>query len=155
MTSFTRTSTREQGDLMSETQKKLQEKYMEMQMLQMQLKQIQQQIEALQEQIASFNIANLNLDEMKKVQSGKEILVPLLNGIFVKASIKDTDEFLVNVGANVIVKKNLEGTKQFLQEQLNEMQKANVNMIEEMQKIGLKAMLTEKELNKLASDIQG
>lgn len=94
------------------------------------------------------------MDEIKKVKQGSEILVPLSSGIFAKASLKDNDGLLVNVGANTIVKKSVSDTKKLIEKQSSEVRKLQEQMLEQLQKAAAAAESSEKELQKLVEESQ-
>ena len=98
-------------------EKKAQELYMEFKMVEQHIKQMQAQLEAITHQIMELRSTSSSLDEFKKIDAGKEIFVPLSSGIFAKASVKDTSELLVNVGANTVVKKDVDSAKKLIQNQ--------------------------------------
>ncbi len=106
----------------------LQQKYMEFQMYEEQLNNMQKQFDQLEENLLEINYIKNSLDELSKVEKGKEILCPLSSGIFVKGEIKKSDEFLVNVGSNVVVKKNLEETKALMDKQKKELEGSKENL---------------------------
>ena len=70
---------------MTEKQEKLQKLYVEFQVLNNSIKQLEKQNEALETQLMELMVTNQSLDDMKKVESGTEILVPISSGIYVKA----------------------------------------------------------------------
>ncbi len=70
-----------------------------------------------------------NLEEMDG-----EVLVPLANGIFVKAQVQNKKEVLINVGYNTVVKKTLEDALKLVQKQEEEIIKSKVNAQKELAK---------------------
>ncbi len=137
---------------MEEKQKKAQELYMEYQALDEHIKQLQKQLEALTGQLVEMTATRNNLDELGKIQSGKEIFVPISSGIFAKAEIKDTSELLVNVGASAVVKKDITSTKKLIQNQIDEMKKIHGRMIAELEKMATKAAELEVQLQGIVSE---
>ncbi|MBI2652673.1 prefoldin subunit alpha [Candidatus Woesearchaeota archaeon] len=132
-------------------EKKAQEMYMEFQMIEQHIKQLQKQLEAVTHQLIELNSTSNSLDEFNKINAGREIFVPLSSGIFAKASIKDTSELLVNVGANVVVKKDVISTKKLIQKQMEEIQKMQRQMIDELEKMTDHAAQIEMQLQSLIS----
>jgi len=49
-----------------------------------------------------------NLKELKNVQKGNEMYVPMGAGIFVKAQTEETHNVVMNVGAGVCVEKTVD-----------------------------------------------
>tara|TARA_B100000949_G_C14207463_1_gene418776 strand:+ start:487 stop:849 length:363 start_codon:yes stop_codon:yes gene_type:complete len=62
-----------------------------------------------------------NAFEVLKIFPAKkesEVLIPLGSGLYVKASPPRGDKFLVNVGGNVVVEKELKDTKEYTENRL-------------------------------------
>src|SRR3989338_2355300 len=136
---------------MDDKEKKAQEIYMQFQMLDQHIKQLQRQLEAVTNQLVELSVTGSSLDEFKNLSPGKEIFVPLSSGIFAKASIKDTSELLVNVGANVAFKKDVASTKSLIQSQMEEIKKIQKQMIDELEKMTSHAAHLEMQLQNMAS----
>ncbi|HLC50162.1 MAG TPA: prefoldin subunit alpha [Candidatus Nanoarchaeia archaeon] len=134
---------------METNEKKAQEIYMEYQMLEQGIKQLQKQLEMVTQQIMEVASTSSSLDDFKKTKEGTEILVPVSSGIFARASLKDSSELLVNVGSGVVVKKTVEDAKKLLEGQLNEMQKVQKHMVDELEKMANKAESLEKQLQSM------
>jgi len=132
----------------------LQEKYIEMKMIEEQMKEMQQNAAALEQQLFELITVKQSLDDFKKTNKGNEILAPISPGIFAKAELKDSKEFLVNVGANIVVKKDIESTKKLIGSQVEEVRGLHSKVMVQMQRIALHASSVEEELKKLASKLQ-
>jgi prefoldin alpha subunit len=139
---------------MAEQEEKLQKLYMEFQMLDQQIKQLEKQNTALNNQLMELMATNQSLDDMKKAKQGTEILIPLSSGIYTKAEIKDSENFIVNIGANIALKKDLNSTKKLIEAQIDELKKLQENFINELQNNTTKAAALEQEINKIASEVQ-
>ena len=137
---------------MKDKEKKAQEMYMEFQMIDQHIKQLQKQLQAITQQLMEFESTSMSLEDLQKVPSGKEIFVPLSSGIFTKATIKDTSELLVNVGANVIVSKDIASTKKLISNQIEEVRKLQKRMMDDLEKMTEKAAKIEEELQALVSE---
>ena len=127
----------------------LQSKYTEYQALEQQLKQIQQHMQKMDEQIGEVMTVMHSLEELNNKAAESEILVPLSNGIFFKAKKGDSDKFLVNVGAGVVVEKGFKGTKELIDSRAVEIGKYREQLAEEMMKLAEKYQDIEKELETL------
>ena len=132
-------------------EKKAQEMYMEFQMIDQNIKQLQKQLEIVTNQLFELNITGNSLDEFKKISQGSGVFVPLSSGIFAKAIIADASELLVNVGANVVVKKDVASTKKLIQNQLEEISRIQKQMINELEKMTSHAAQLEMQLQGLIS----
>lgn len=134
---------------MDEKEKKAQEAYMQFQMLEQQIKQLQGQFEMVTQQLMELSATNNSLDDFQKIGLSGEAFIPLSSGIFAKASIRDTSELLVNVGANVVVKKDIASTKKLIQSQIEEIKKIQKQMSDELEKAINHAAQLEMHMQKL------
>ncbi len=130
----------------------LQEKYMQLQIIEQQMKQIQKQIQLIESQMNELVTAHQALDDLKKTRDGTKMLVPISNGIFAKAEIKDNAELIVNVGANITVNKDIESTKGLITKQINEIKGVQEKMMLDLQKLSINGTSLEKELHKMISE---
>ena len=137
-----------------EKEKKAQELYMEFQMIEQHIKQLQGQLEVITNQLIELSTTRNSLEEFNKINMDKEVFVPLSSGIFAKAKIKDTSDLLVNIGANVVVKKDIDSTKKLIQNQIEEIKKIQRQMIDNMEKMTNHAAQLEMQLQSLISEGQ-
>ncbi|RMF06065.1 prefoldin subunit alpha [Candidatus Woesearchaeota archaeon] len=133
-----------------ENTKKLQNLYIEFQTAEEQMKQVESQLQRFEEHAAELESIKESLDELKKTQPGTEILVPVSQGIFVRASIRNPDELIVNVGGNSAVEKDVEGTKQLINVQLREIEAAKKDLMSMLLKLSAKLKNLEAEITKIA-----
>lgn len=123
-----------------------QEKYMKLQMLSQQMKTTQEQLGQLQNQEAQLTKTLETLDQFKESKVGSEAFVSLGTGIFTKAELKANNKLLVNVGAGVVVEKDVAGTKVLIEEQMKEISQVNVKLTQDLQKLAMEAHNIEHEL---------
>ena len=135
-----------------EEQEQIQQKYMQLQMMQQQIKQIQQQIQQFEQQIVELNSLSQSLEDFKGLKPGSETLVPISSGIFAKASLKDNDGLLVNVGANTVVKKSVEETKKLIDNQRIQLEEVRQKIAENIDMMTSQAASLEKDLSKAIKD---
>ena len=120
-------------------------------MLEQHIKQLQKQLELITNQLMELHVTSHSLDEFNKIKNAKEVFVPLSSGIFAKATIQDTSELIVNVGANVVVKKDTVSTKKLIQNQIEEIKKIQKQMIDDLEKMANSAAQLEMQLQSLVS----
>ena len=109
----------------------MQELYVEYQVLTKRIKELEKQNEYFQSQLVDMNYSFEALNEFEKVKAGTEILVPLNQGMYLKAKLSDTKEFLVNVGAHVTVPKSLDDTRTMIKDQMMQVQKYHYHILNE------------------------
>ena len=126
----------------------LKQKYMQYKMMQSQIEEIQKHIERVQEQEEQFQVTSSALEELKNVEEGSEILVPIANGIFVQGTISNVSELTINVGSNVAVAKSREDTIALILKQHESMRELSQHLINQYQSIAQKMEVLEDELTK-------
>lgn len=111
------------------------EKLLELQSLDAKIKQIEGGLLNLENQIMEINMIIDSLIELEAVTADSEILVPVSNGIFVKAKIIDSKNLKVNVGANTIVEKTNDETREMLKEQMRNVENYKNELFSELQSL--------------------
>ena len=132
----------------------IQNLYMEFQMLNNAIKQMEKQSQVLENQLMELVSTNQSLEDIQKVKEGTEILVPLNSGIYVKAELKDSASFIVNIGSSIALSKDVNATRKIIEEQISEIGKMRENLAEELQSNVGKATSIESEMKKIASGIK-
>ncbi|HZX45331.1 MAG TPA: prefoldin subunit alpha [Candidatus Nanoarchaeia archaeon] len=132
-------------------EQQVQEKYIEMKMLQEKVKEMQGQEQLAESQLAELISTVQAMDDFKKAQRGTEILVPISSGIFARAELKDNSKLLVNVGAGVVVSKDIDGAKKLIDDQLNELGQVHSKISAQVQKLTMYAASIEQELRQMVS----
>ena len=139
---------------MEESEEKLQKIYMEFQMLDQQIKHLEKQNESLSSHLMELMATSQSLEDMGKVSNGAEILVPLSSGIYAKAELKDNNNFIVNVGANIALAKDGQSTKKIIENQISEIKKLKESLMLQTHSQMQKAASLEQEMEKIASTHQ-
>lgn len=91
---------------------------MQLASLEQEMREIQERIALIDQQTIEMQQLELNLDEIKK-NKDKEILAGIGKGIFIKSKIQEEDLF-VDVGG-IVLKKNVEETKEIIKDQVKKM----------------------------------
>ncbi|HIH04882.1 TPA: prefoldin subunit alpha [Candidatus Woesearchaeota archaeon] len=132
-----------------QNEQKAQEMYVELQLLTQHVKQLRQQQELLEQQIMEMAAATQSLDEFGKAGEGAEMFVPLSSGVFAKAKIIDTKNFLMNVGAGTCVVKDAASAKKLMEQQLEESRKLSEKMAMQVERFSRKAVQLQRQLQSL------
>ncbi len=140
------------ADKQEDKRKALQQRYIEYQMLEQQIRQMQQQLEKLEVQTAEVATVTQSLEDISKTKDGSEVLVPVSGGIFFKAAMKQSNEFLVNVGSGIVVKKDLDGTKKLLAQQEKELDGYKEHIASQLAESIIKYQELEKELKEIMEE---
>ena len=132
----------------------MQKLYVEYQVLTNTIKQLEKQDNALENQLIQLMTTAQSLDEIKNVKKGTGILFPLSSGIYLKAELQENDSFIVNVGSNVMLKKNVELTQKLVESQIDDIRRFRTEISEELEKSTGNASKLQKEIEKIASALQ-
>ncbi|MBM3199450.1 prefoldin subunit alpha [Candidatus Woesearchaeota archaeon] len=127
-------------------QKDLNEKYIELQILEQQLKQVTQQLLALDQQLLELQRIEENIEDVKKTGKNTDMLVALGGGIFLKAEIKENNKVLMNVGANVVVEKDITASKEVISKQLDQLKDAAKQLEQEFRILAMNSQSAQEEL---------
>ncbi|MBI5391340.1 prefoldin subunit alpha [Candidatus Woesearchaeota archaeon] len=133
-----------------EAQKQLlQEKYMEYQMFEQQKKAIEEQLQTLVQQLQEAMNTVMVLDSFSAAADGSEVLIPVSNGIFAKASLMQEQKVAVNVGANIVVEKTVDEAKQMIEQQIHHLSHYQKQFEQQLDAMAHHVKKLEQELTKL------
>lgn len=99
----------------------LQQHYLEFQSYHERLQHLHAQHETLESHLQELQTLATSLEQLKKMQQQKDILVPISNSIFAKASMQPLQHLLVGVGSNILVEKTPEEAARGIQQQIAEL----------------------------------
>ena len=111
-------------------QEELNQKFM---VFEQQIRQIQEQLGAIEQAILDMSQIKLGLDEIKG-KTGEEIMAPIGRGVYIKAKLL-SEELTVDVGGKNFVGKNIEETKELINEQIEKLKEIKVQLEKELDKI--------------------
>ncbi len=126
---------------------KLAEIYTEIQVLQQQLDNLEHQIKDVDRQEQDLNTAVEAIKNIKRIDDNQESLIPVVNGVFVKAKIIKSDKVLVNIGANTIVEKTMDETIDMLNKNISEIKSYREKILVQYQNVVNVLELRQKSLN--------
>jgi prefoldin alpha subunit len=113
----------------------------EVQALQAYLNEYGQQAEILSRQLEMMNRQRLEslaaIDALKALieQQGSVVLVPIGGGTTVRAQIVDPDNVLVNIGADVVIRRNNQDAIGFLEDRIRELEALEKKISESLEQV--------------------
>ena len=110
-----------------------QELMLKLSIFEQQMKQIHQQLQAVEQAVLDVNTIKIGLDELKN-SKGKEILAPIGRGIFVETKLL-SEKLIVDVGGRNFVTKDIESTKNIIQEQTEKLEKTREQLEKMLEEI--------------------
>lgn len=130
-------------------EKELREKYIQTQYIEKQVKQVTKQLEQLDEQSSEITQIVSDLEELKGVKPGSEILVPIHNGIFLKATLNDSENVVINVGSNTTTLKKVQEAQDLLTKQADEIKGIRLKLTDTYEQLTEQARMLESEVKEV------
>ena len=103
------------------------------QMFEQQVQQLGQQLDAVERGIIEMTSLNIGLNELVGGKN-KEIMAPVGRGIFAQAKLL-SDELLVDIGEGKLVKKSIPDTQKLIEEQVQKLGQAKIELNNAMEQI--------------------
>jgi len=125
----------------------LKKQYMQLRSYDEKMRDIEKEIIRIEEQLNHVEEIKIWLDEIN-LNKNKDALIPLIDGIFIKAKLLDDSDFVVNVGSQVMVPKSKDETVSMLESQKSELLAYKENLVENLSYLDTQAQILEKEFIK-------
>ncbi|MCS7119120.1 MAG: prefoldin subunit alpha [Archaeoglobaceae archaeon] len=126
------------------------------------LQQLQREFELLQRRIVELELlaneykkAISTLEFLKSSEGVISALISLGGGVFGYADIKEGKKFLVEVGAGIVIEKDVQNTLEFVKKKLEEVEKANLEVTNALRNIAVQASKIQQELAELSKKEKG
>jgi prefoldin alpha subunit len=130
----------------------LESKYYEYQMIEEQLKHTHRQLSTYAQHLSELKSLQGNIDELKNIKEGCEILAPIGPGLFTVAEIKNNKKIIVNLGAGIAVAKDAEGSKEIINKQIEGLNNAMAQLQIEATNATIYLQQLQKELQELTRE---
>ena len=109
---------------MSQQEKQLRRLVTEMRMMEGSVDALNQRLQFLTVSISELRLAQNSLRDLKGIESGNPILVPVGGGVFMDAQLGDISKVVVGIGAGVSVERDYEKAVEEIGERLQEIEQA-------------------------------
>lgn len=116
---------------------------------------LQKQGALLAENMEELEATVKALNDLKNLKSGEEIMVPLGSGSFATGSVGDVSTVLINIGAEVLVKKRLDDAIGTLEKRRSRLEDSMRRISQELSKTQLDLAAMEAELQRLMKEEKG
>ena len=107
-----------------EKEKQLRRLVTEMRMMEGSVDALNQRLQFLTVSISELRLAQNSLRDLKGIEPGNPILVPVGGGVFMDAQLGDISKVVVGIGAGVSVERDYEKAVEEIGERLQEMEQA-------------------------------
>ena len=135
------------------TQQNLQEKLMLFQLMEKQLETLAQHQSMIDMRLTEAETTGSAIDELEKLGSGNETLIPIGTGLYAKSSVTGKT-LLTELGANVMKESSFLEARGFLDRRKKELEKVSNQIEEQVKDITAKLNELGPELQRLAAQIQ-
>ena len=109
----------------------LQKQYYELKSIDEHIKKLDKELTVVENKLSELDTIKGFVNDIS-VMSEKDALIPLTDGIFVKAKLSEQGEFIVNIGSNICVPKSTAETIALLDSQTTELTKYRDQIIAKM-----------------------
>lgn len=100
-----------------------------------QMNSLEMQSQYVQSAVMDYNKAKITLENLKKTDKDKEILLPIGGSTFVNATLKNPSNVLFDIGSGLVAEKKTEDAIVKIDEKIEELQKAQEKITAVMQNL--------------------
>lgn len=133
---------------MAEKNEEFQQKLYQYQLLEAQSEALEEELEKIVEEIRELENSKQTLKELQDLKEKSEIALPLGSGSFAFGSLNNVKEVLINLGANVVVKKPIEEAVEVLEGRKEEIKDVRKTIKENMKRVNQNLQNLSVELQK-------
>jgi prefoldin alpha subunit len=132
-----------------DNEQEFEQAYLEFQIIQQQMLQIQEQVKMFENQEKELVIALNAISQLQKIEGKNKVLVPVVNGIFIEGELKKPENFIINIGGNVAVKKTKEEAEGIINQNIMEIQDYKEKLVLEFNKLNSKLESIAEKIKKI------
>lgn len=115
---------------------------------------LQQRLQQVLAAVSELRLAQQSLGDLKKVESGTNLLVPVGGGAFINAEMGSIDNVVVGIGAGVSVEMQYDDAVKDVYDRLAEMEKAQASIEEQLGQILAQLETHQGMAERLSAEIQ-
>jgi len=131
-----------------ESKENLQTKIIQLDYLNQQIKAMQLHLSDVEKAIDELSVLKVGLNNIGEAKKGDEVLVPLGASSYARARLSSTEKVLVSIGAGVFVEKLVEEAVPIVERQVEELQRQEEMVIQNISLLNQEADSLAEELNK-------
>jgi prefoldin alpha subunit len=126
----------------------------EMRMMEGTVNTLQQRLQVVLASVSELRLAKQSLGDLKDIESGSNLLVPVGGAAFIKASLGDIDKVVVGIGADVSLEMEYDDAIKDVDERLQEMEKAQNSIEQQLGQIMTQLEAHQSVAERLSAEIQ-
>ena len=126
----------------------------EMRMMEGTANTLQQRLQVVLASVSELRLAKQSLGDLKDIESGSNLLVPIGGAAFIKASLRDVEKVVVGIGADVSLEMEYDDAVKDVDERLQEMEKAQTSIEQQLGQIMAQLEAHQSMAERLSAEIQ-
>jgi prefoldin alpha subunit len=138
-----------------EKERRLRRIITEIQMMEGSVNTYQQRLQIISAVLSELKVAQQSLRDLKDVNKGNPLLVPVGGGVFMNAELGDIKKVIVDIGADISIGMDFENAVQNIDERLGEMEDAQNSVIQHLSQIIAQLEAHQQTANRLSVELQG
>ncbi|TFF89369.1 MAG: prefoldin subunit alpha [Promethearchaeota archaeon] len=124
-----------------------------LQQLEEQASKIQEQLGMIYESIENYKIAKKTIETIKDLKEEDQILLPIGNIVLAKAKILDPQNFIVNIGADISITKDAQGTIDYIDKNIEILSKSQSETEKNFEQLIREMQALEQRKNEIAREV--
>ena len=126
----------------------------EMRMMEGTVNTLQQRLQVVLASVSELRLAKQSLGDLKDIESGSNLLVPVGGAAFINANLGDVDKVVVGIGADVSLEMAYDDAVKDVEERLQEMEKAQSSIEQQLGQIMAQLEAHQSMAERLSAEIQ-
>jgi prefoldin alpha subunit len=126
----------------------------EMRMMEGSVNTLQQRLQVVLASVSELRLAKQSLGDLKDIESGSNLLVPVGGAAFINANLGDVDKVVVGIGADVSLEMEYDDAVKDVDERLQEMEKAQTSIEQQLGQIMAQLQSHQSMAERLSAEIQ-
>lgn len=115
---------------------------------------LQQRLQVVLASVSELRLAKQSLDDLKDIESGSNLLVPVGGAAFIKANLGDIEKVVVGIGADISLELAYNDAVKDVDERLQEMEKAKTSIEQQLGQIMAQLEVHQTTAERLSVEIQ-
>jgi prefoldin alpha subunit len=115
---------------------------------------LQQRLQLINAAVSELNMAQDSLKDLKDIEKGSPLLVPIGGGVFMNTELGDIKKVIVDIGADVSLEMRYESAVKDISERLAEMEDAQTSVREQLTQIIAQMQSHQQIAERLSQELQ-
>ena len=126
----------------------------EMRMMEGTVNTLQQRLQVVLASVSELRIAKQSLEDLKNIENGNSLLVPVGGAAFINANLGELDSVVMGIGADVSVEMSYDDALKDVNERLEEMEKAQDSIEQQLGQIMAQLEAHQNMAENLSAEVQ-